>query len=156
VQLAESNSGQLVLQEWAWTTDRWVAGERRVLEETAVNADAISAIAAPDGQIAVMYGSLIDRDGTLTDEIIYTGRQWQVEDPTASRTPLPTLTPTPEVLPTETPVPQPSPTPTATLSPVENGGPLSGSSGGIIVGVVVALVLVAAIFAIGWRMTRAR
>jgi hypothetical protein len=156
VQLAESNSGQLILQEWIWMTDRWVAGERRILQETAVNADAIAAIAAPDGQIAVMYGSLIEQDGALTDEIIYTGRQWVAENPSVSRTPLPTLTPTPEVIPTETPFPEPTPTPTATLPPVQNTGALSGSSGGIIVGVVVALVLVIAIFAIGWRMTRAR
>lgn len=156
VQLAESTAGQLVLQEWVWTTDRWVAGERRILQDTAVNADAISAIAAPDGQIAVMYGSLIDDGTTLTDEIVYTGRQWQVDDPNTTRTPLPTLTPTPEVLPTETPIPQPSPTPTATLAPVQNSGPISGSSGGIIVGVFVALLLVGGIFAIGWRRARAK
>lgn len=156
VQLAESNSGQLLLQEWVWTTDRWVEGERRILQETAVNADAISAIAAPDGQIAVIYGSLIDNGTTLIDEIVYTSRQWQVEDSSATRTPLPTLTPTPEVLPTETPMPQPSPTATATLAPVRNVSPLNGSSGGIIVGVVVALLLVAVIFAIGWRVARSK
>ena len=156
VQLAESTAGQLVLQEWVWTTDRWVDGERRVLQNTAVNADAISAIAGPDGQIAVMYGSLIDDGTTLTDEIIYTAREWQVDDSSVTRTPLPTLTPTPEALPTETPLPQPSPTPTPTLAPVRGVNPLSGSSGGIIVGVMVALVLVGAIFAIGWRITRAK
>ena len=156
VQLAESNSGQLVLQQWVWNTDRWVQGERRILEDTAVNADAISAIAAPDGQIAVMYGSLISDGSTLTDEIIYTGRQWVVEDASVTRTPLPTLTPTPEVLPTETPIPQPSPTPTATLAPVQNTGLLTSSSGGIIIGVLVALVLVVGIFAFVWRLSRAK
>ncbi len=156
VQLAETNAGQLVLQEWIWTGDRWIGGERRELQDTAVNADAISAIAAPDGQIAVMYGSLIGDEATLTDELFYISRQWQVDDPEMTRTPLPTITPTPEVLPTETPVPPPSPTPTATLAPVQNTGPLGGSSGGIIVGVVVALLLVAIIFTIGWRITRAK
>lgn len=156
VQLAETNGGQLVLVEWIWTGDRWISNERRELQETAVNADAISAIAAPNGQIAVMYGSLIGNGTTLTDELIYTSRQWQVEDPEVTRTPLPTITPTPEVLPTETPIPLPSPTPTSTLAPVQNAGPLSGSSGGIIVGVVVALLLVAIIFTIGWRITRAK
>jgi len=156
VQLAESNAGQLLLQEWVWTTDRWVQGERRILQETAVNADAIAAIAAPDGQIGVLYGSLIADGTTLIDEIIYTSRQWQVEDTTVTRTPLPTITPTPEVLPTETPIPQPSPTPTATLAPVQPVSPLAGSSGGIIVGVVVALLLVAIIFAIGWRIVRSK
>lgn len=156
VQLTESNSGQLVLQEWIWTTDRWETGERRVLQDTAVNADAISAIAAPDGQIAVIYGSLIDDGTTLTDEIIYTSRQWQVDELAATRVPLPTLTPTPEVLPTETPIPQPTPTPTATLAPVQNASPLTGSSGGIIVGVVVALLLVGGIFVFGWRTSHSK
>ncbi|GJM40215.1 MAG: hypothetical protein DHS20C20_04970 [Ardenticatenaceae bacterium] len=156
VQLAETNAGQLVLLEWVWTGDRWISGERRELQETAVNADAISAIAAPNGQIAVMYGSLIGDGTTLTDKLIYISRQWQVEDPEITRTPLPTITPTPEVIPTETPIPPPSPTPTATLAPVQNTGPLGGSSGGIIVGVVVALLLVAIIFTIGWRISRAK
>jgi hypothetical protein len=156
VQLAESNSGQLVLQEWIWTVDRWVPGERRILQDTAVNADAIAAIADPSGQIAVIYGSLFTEGSTLIDEFIYTGRQWQVNELEATRTPLPTLTPTPEVLPTETPIPQPTPTPTATLAPVQNTGPLSSSSGGIIVGVVVALFLVAVIFAFGWRVARSK
>lgn len=156
VQLAESNAGQLVLQEWIWAIDRWVMGERRVLDETAVNADAITAIAAPSGQIAVMYGSLINDGVTLRDEIIYTGREWQVEDAGATRTPLPTLTPTPEVVATETPIPSPTPEPTATLPPVQNVSPLSGSSGGIIVGVVVALLLAGGIFAFGWRISRSK
>lgn len=156
VQLAESNSGQLVLQEWIWTVDRWVAGERRILQDTAVNADAIAALADPNGQIAVLYGSLVMDGTTLTDEIIYTGRQWQVDELQATRTPLPTLTPTPEVLPTETPIPQPTPTPTATLAPVQKTGPLSSSSGGIIVGVVVAFMLVGIIFAFGWRVARSK
>jgi BNR repeat-like domain len=156
VQLAESNAGQLLLQEWIWTTDRWVEGERRILQETAVNADAISAIVAPDGQIGVMYGSLIDDGTTIIDKMIYTERQWQVEESVATRTPLPTLTATPELLPTETPIPQPTPTVTATLAPVQNVSPLSSSSGGIIVGVIVALLLVAIIFAIGWRITRSK
>ncbi|MCB9007751.1 MAG: exo-alpha-sialidase [Ardenticatenaceae bacterium] len=156
VQLAETNAGQLVLQEWVWTVDRWVAGDRRTLQDTAVNADAIAAIADPKGQIAVMYGSLITEDATLIDEIIFTGRQWQVDESQPTRTPLPTLTPTPEVLPTETPIPQPTPTPTATLAPVQNVSPLSGSSGGIVVGVVVALLLVGGIFAFGWRAARSK
>ena len=156
VQLAESNAGQLVLQEWVWTEDRWVDGERRILQDTAVNADAIAAIAGPDGQIAVMYASSINDGVTLTDEIIYTSRQWQVDDSEVTRTPLPTLTPTPEVLPTETPVPQPSPTPTATLAPVQNTSPLSGSSGGIIIGVIVALILVVIIFVVGSRIARSK
>ena len=156
VQLAESNAGQLVLQEWVWTIDRWIEGDRRTLQETAVDADAIAAIAVPDGQIGVLYGSLIDDGTTIIDEIVYTSRQWQVEDAEATRTPLPTLTPTPEVLPTETPIPQPSPTPTATLAPVQPVSPLASSSGGIIVGVVVALLLVVIIFAIGWRITRSK
>jgi hypothetical protein len=156
LQLAETNGGQLVLQEWVWATDRWVEGERRTLQDTAVNADAIAAIAAPDGRIAVMYGSLITGDTTVTDEIIYTGRQWQVDESEVTRTPLPTLTPTPEIVPTETPQPEPTPTPTATLAPVQNVSPLSGSSGGIIVGVFVAIVLVGAIFAFGWRMARSK
>ena len=156
VQLAETNSGQLVLQEWVWAADRWVAGERRDLQNTAVNADSIAALAAPDGQIAVLYGSLISQNATLTDEIIYTSRQWLVEETDITRTPLPTITPTPEIVPTETPIPPPTPTPTATLAPVQNAGPLSGSSGGIIVGVVVAIVLVVVIFTFGWRITRAK
>ncbi|MCP4421654.1 MAG: exo-alpha-sialidase [Chloroflexi bacterium] len=156
IQLAESNAGQLVLQEWIWLADRWVVGERRVLQETTLAADAIAAIAAPDGQIGVMYGSLMDDGTILTDEIIYTSRQWQVDDLAVTRTPLPTLTPTPEVLPTETLIPQPMPTPTATLAPVQNVSPLSGSSSGIIVGGIVALLLVAIIFAIGWRVTRSK
>jgi hypothetical protein len=156
LQLAETNGGQLVLQEWVWATDRWVEGERRALQDTAVNADAIAAIAAPDGRIAVIYGSLITGDTTVTDEIIYTGRQWQVDESEVTRTPLPTLTPTPEIVPTETPQPEPTPTPTATLAPVQNVSPLSGSSGGIIVGVFVAIVLVGAIFAFGWRMARSK
>jgi hypothetical protein len=156
VQLAESNAGLLVLQEWIWKMDRWVAGDRRTLQDTAVNADAIAAIADPNGQIAVIYGSLITDGTTLIDEINYTGRQWQVDELQATRIPLPTLTPTPEVLPTETPIPQPTPTPTATLAPVQNTGPLSSSSGGIIVGVVVALILVGIIFAFGWRAARSK
>jgi hypothetical protein len=156
LQLAETNAGQLVLQEWVWTTDRWVEGERRALQNTAVNADAIAAIANPNGQIAVMYGSLTSEGAAVTDEIFYTGRQWQVDESEATRTPLPTLTPTPEIVPTETPQPEPSPTPTPTLAPVQNINPLSGSSGGIIVGVFVAVVLVGAIFAFAWRMTRSK
>ncbi len=156
LQLAETNSGQLVLQDWVWATDRWVEGERRALQDSAENADAIAAIANPDGEIAVMYGSLIINDTAVTDEIFYTGRQWQVSEAEATRVPLPTLTPTPEIVPTETPQPEPSPTPTATLAPVQNVSPLSGSSGGIIVGVFVAIVLVGAIFGIGWRMTRSK
>lgn len=156
LQLAETNAGQLVLQEWVWTIDRWVQGERRALQDTAVNADAIAAIADPGGQIAVMYGSLIASDTAVIDEIIYTGRQWVVDESAATRVPLPTLTPTPEFVPTETPQPEPTPTATATLAPVQNVSPLSGSSGGIIVGVFVALVLVGAIFAFGWRMTRTK
>ncbi len=156
IQLAESNAGQLVLQEWVWTVDRWVAGERRTLQDTAMSADSIAAIADPNGRIAVMYGSLITSGNTVTDEIVYTGRDWQVDESQATRTPLPTLTPTPEVTPTETPIPQASPTPTPTLAPVQQVSPLSGSSGGIIVGVVVALLLVAGIFTMGWRMSRSR
>ena len=103
-----------------------------------------------------MYGSLIDDGTTVIDKMIYTERQWQVADPVATRTPLPTLTPTPELLPTETPIPQPTPTATATLAPVQNVNPLNSSSGGIIVGVIVALLLVAIIFAIGWRIARSK
>ena len=154
IQLAESTAGQLVLQEWVWTVDRWVLGDRRILQDAAINADSVAAIAAPDGQIAVMYGSLIRSGSTLTDEIVFTGRQWLVDETEVTREPLPTLTPTPEILPTETPIPEASPTPTPTLAPVQNTGPLGGSSGGIIVGVVVALILVGAIFAFGWRMSR--
>ncbi|MCA9916346.1 MAG: exo-alpha-sialidase [Anaerolineales bacterium] len=155
--LAENNASQLVLQEWVWRTDRWVEGEQQMLQETAVNADAISAIAAPDGQIAVMYGSLIlQEDDSLIDEMIYTGRQWPVDDLSVTRAPLPTLTPTPVVQPTNTPIPEPSPTPTATLAPVQPVDTLSGGSGGIIVGVAVAVVLVLVIFALGWRTIRAR
>jgi hypothetical protein len=156
IHLAESTSGQLVLQEWVWTVDRWVAGNQRILQDSAINADAIAAIAAPDGQIAVMYGSLVRSGSNLTDEIIFTGRQWLVAETEVTREPLPTLTPTPEVLPTETPIPEASPTPTPTLAPVQNTGPLSGGSGGIIVGVVVALILVVIIFGIGWRMSRTK
>ena len=156
VQLAESNAGQLVLQEWIWTEDRWVGGERRILPDTAVNADAISAIAAPDGQIAVLYSSFINDGSVIKDEIIYTSRQWQVDDSSVTREPLPTLTATPEILPTETPIPQATPTATATLAPVVNAGPLSSSSGGIIVGVVVALVLVGIMFFFGSRAARSK
>lgn len=156
IQLAESNAGQLVLQEWVWTVDRWVAGERRILQDTAVNADAIAAIADPGGRIVVMYGSLITNGATVTDEIIYTGREWQVDESAATRTPLPTLTPTPEITPTETPMPQPTPTPTPTLAPVQRVRPLSSSSGGIIIGIFVTLVLVGTIFAFSWRRMRTR
>jgi hypothetical protein len=154
--LAESNAGELLLQEWVWATDRWVAGERRVLQDTAVNAHSIAAIAGPDGQIAVLYSSQINDDLLARDEITFTGRQWQVNDAEVTRTPLPTLTSTPEILPTETPMPQPTPTATATLAPVQNLSPLSSSSGGIIVGVVVALLLVAGAFIVGWRISRSK
>ena len=154
--LAESNAGELLLQEWVWETDRWVAGERRVLQDTAVRASAISAIAGPDGRIAVLYASQINDDLLARDEITFTGRQWQVNESEATRTPLPTLTPTPEILPTETPISPPTPTATATLAPVQNLNPLSSSSGGIVVGVVVALLLVAVVFTIGWRISRSK
>lgn len=156
LQLAESTAGQLALQEWVWRTDRWLAGEQQILQETAVNADTISAVAVPGGQIAVMYGSLLSEEGVVTDTMIYTDRQWEAPDTAVTPVPLPTLTPTPQAPPTNTAVPQPSPTPTATLAPVEDTPPLTSSSGGIIVGIAVSLVLVVAIFAFGWRTIRSR
>lgn len=156
MQLAENNANQLVLQEWGWTTDRWVPGEQRLLEATAVNADAISAVAGPDGQIAVLYGSLFTNGTTVRDEIVYTSRQGELSGDIGTRAPLPTLTPTPEVVATETPMPQPTPTATATLAPVQNLSPINSSFGGIAVGVVAALVLVGVIFFFGWRLVRSR
>ncbi|MEZ4593086.1 MAG: exo-alpha-sialidase [Chloroflexota bacterium] len=156
LQLAEGTAGQLVLQEWVWRTDRWLEGERRVLQETAVNADTISAVAAPNGQIAVMYGTLLSEEGVVSDTLIYTNRQWEVPEAALTQVPLPTLTPTPQLLPTNTAVPQASSTPTATLSPVLDTPPLSSGSGGIIVGAAVALLLVVTIFVIGWRAIRTR
>lgn len=156
LQLAQNNADQLLLQEWVWTTDRWVASEQRVMDETAVDADTISAVAGPDGQIAVLFGSLFANGTTVRDQLIYTSRQGVLTDAAVTQTPLPTLTPTPEVLPTETPMPQPSPTATATLAPVQNLSPLNSNIGGIIVGVLVALLLVGAIFVIGWRIVRSR
>lgn len=157
LQLAEGTGGQLVLQEWVWRTDRWLEGDRQFLQETAVNADAISAVAAPNGQIAAMYGTLLlSEEGVASDTMIYTDRQWAAPEVAMTPVPLPTLTSTPELLPTNTAVPQTSPTPTATLSPVQDIPPLSGGSGGIVVGVAVSLVLVATIFALGWRTIRSR
>lgn len=156
LQLAQNNADQLLLQEWVWTTDRWVASEQRVMDETAVDADTISAVAGPDGQIAVLFGSLFANGTTVRDQLIYTSRQGVLTDAAVTQTPLPTLTPTPEVLPTETPMPQPSPTATATLAPVQNLSPLNSNIGGIIVGVLVALLLVGAISVIGWRIVRSR
>lgn len=156
LQLAQNNANQLVLQEWSWNIDRWTANEQRLLQDTAVNADAISAVAGPDGQIAVLFGSLFTNGATVSDEIVYTSRQGELPADAVTRTPLPALTPTPEVLPTETPTPSPTPLATVTLAPVQNLSPLSGNSGGIIVGVAVALLLVGIIFVLGWRVVRSR
>lgn len=156
LQLAENNANQLVLQEWSWTTDRWTANEQRLLQDTAVNADAITAVAGPDGQIAVLFGSLFTTGATVHDGIVYTNRQAELPASAVTRTPLPTLTPTPELLPTETPVAQPTPTATATLAPVQNLSPLDSSIGGIVVGVAAALLLVGVIFVFGWRLVRSR
>jgi len=157
VQLAQSNSGQLVLQQWLWTEERWLLGDRRVLSDTNLEADSISAIAAPDGSVAVIYGALLTNAETaqFDDTLVYVDRQWE-DRSEATRTPLPTLTPTPEPLPTNTPVIEPSPTPTATFAPAVSPGLLGSSTGGFVVGIAAAILVVTVIFAVGWRIVRSR
>jgi hypothetical protein len=96
-----------------------------------------------------------DQAGVFNHYIYYTSRQLDVTGETIAI--VPTLTPTPELTPTASPTPPPPPTPTPQLNNVDlgqNNSPLSGSSGGLIIGVSLAFVIVALAFGVGIRMRK--
>ncbi len=161
-QLAESNTGDLLLQEWLWDGLRWEAGESADLGDVATNASAISAVAAPDSTLGVLYTTLFfdETAEKLQDSVYYVYRLWDAPD--VLPTPPPTLTPTPPPAPTETPIPEPSPTPTVSLAALaEQGiapGPLRADSpiGGILFGLIPATLLLLIVSAIAIRIIRAK
>ncbi|MCA9921105.1 MAG: exo-alpha-sialidase [Anaerolineales bacterium] len=162
LQLAETNETDLLLQEWIWNGERWTSGEALDLGLTAVGADAITAVQVPDGALGIIYSTLLmdTETAALEDYLIYTSRS--LADPEFEPTPLPTLTPTPLPTATLTPTPAPSPTPTVAIpqfgseQPGFALGPISAnsSSGGIILGVLPAVLIVGLVFAVGFWLVR--
>lgn len=161
-QLAQSNTGQLLLQEWLWDGSRWQPGQNADLGELATNADTVAAAAAPDNTLGIMYGSLLldEESGLLHNYLQYTNRLW--EAPGELPTPLPTLTPTPLPEPTQTPIPEPSLSPTIPLSTIASQGGSAGVMGSnnpigsILFGIVPAALLVLVAFVFGLRLVRSK
>lgn len=154
LQLAESDDGQLTLQEWLWLDEHWQLGEDLALHEGATEASAITALAAPDSSIAVVYASLLldEISGQWGSYFFYTSRSW--EAPQVTATSLSPLTPTPVPAATSTPSPTPLPTATLTLSDLlEENGELQSTSlvtsdptGGLLLGLLPAILLVVGVF----------
>ncbi|MCP5100991.1 MAG: exo-alpha-sialidase, partial [Chloroflexi bacterium] len=158
LQLAETNEAELLLQEWIWDGERWQKGDPLDLGLYAVGADALTAVQAPDGNLGVIYGTLLMDEDTAEPEdyLVYTSRM--LAETGFEPTPLPTLTPTPIPTGTPTPLPEPEPTPTVSLPPIDNNpdssfsvGPISSttSSGGILLGALPAALFVVVVFGIG-------
>ena len=162
IQLARNVvDGRQMLLEWLWDGARWRLGEGRVLDPGVIEAEGITAVAAPDGRLGVIYANLFldEISGQLQNALFYTERLWNVA---AVPTPLPTLTPTPQPLPTFTPAPQPSPTPTigfSTALDADEGfhlGPLSVNDDvdRLLLSVIPALLIIIIVFVIGLRAAR--
>ena len=157
MQLGETADGSLILLEWLWVDGNWLAGDRRLLGDNVVQMREIEAIAGPGNQIGVLFGGIFTEsdEDVLVDTLVYTRRDWSV-DLDSVPTPLPTPTAAPTMTPTSTPPVEPTPPPTPTLAPVATPGPLASSSGGLIVGAGITLLLVSVAFVFGLRRMRAR
>ncbi len=129
-----------------------------------MGADALTAVQDPNGKLGILYSTLLINpvDNKLEDYLLYTSRQ--LEETGFEPTRLPTLPPTPSPLPTSTPSPAPTATATVAL-PQVNNNPETGisigsinsntQSGGILLGVLPALLLVVLVFGVGfWFMRR--
>ncbi len=162
LQLARSVvDGQQMLLEWLWDGAQWRLGEGSVLEQDAIEAEGITAVAAPDGRLGVIFANLFldEVSGQLQNALFYTERMW---DTSAVPTPLPALTATPQPSPTHTPPPQISPTPTIGFSTdvgADEGlqvGPLSVNDDvdRLLLSVIPALIIIIVVFVIGLRAAR--
>lgn len=154
----DASLGQLVLQHYTWGGDSW-SSEASLSLGLGVNTPVtgLSTDITPDGRMDVLYSTdeYSDQAGVFNHYIYYTSRQLDVTGETIAI--VPTLTPTPELTPTASPTPPPPPTPTPQLNNVDlgqNNSPLSGSSGGLIIGVSLAFVIVALAFGVGIRMRK--
>lgn len=145
-----------LLQQWQWEEDSWRQMDVLTLGSL-LDANTVSAVAAPDGNLSVLYGYVaVDvENNRLLGRLRHTNRDWAV--PLVTATPLPPLTPTPVPDPTETPVPTPAPTATIELvtTAVEEPSPLSGFNP-LIVSVGLAALLVIVVFVFGLRATRSQ
>ena len=161
LQLGQNSNADLLLLEWAWDGARWEPGNPLQLGATSLGADALHAAFLPSGELGVIYGALVidPATGDIEDNLLFTSREL---DPLAiEATPLPTLTPTPQPTSTAVPTSTPTPEPTVQLPPVINDdgnsvGPIntSSQSGGILIGVLPALLIVGIFFAAGFWLIR--
>ncbi len=163
VQLAETNEAELLLNEWIWDGERWQQGVPLDLGLRAVGADALTAVQDPNGRLGILYSTLLINpvDNKLEDYLLYTSRQ--LEETGFEPTRLPTLTPPPLPSPTGTPLPAATATATVTLPQVNNNpeagisvGPIDSNTqaGGILLGVLPALILVVSIVGVGFWFIR--
>ena len=159
IQLAETNSAELLLHEWIWDGERWQEGAPLDLGLQAVGADALTAVQDPAGNLGVLYSTLLlNTDGNEPEDyLLYTSRQ--LEETGFEPTRLPTLTPTLLPPPTSTPIPAPTATATVTLPQINNNpetgisvGPIDSNTqtGGILLGVLPAILLVVIVFGAGF------
>jgi hypothetical protein len=157
VQMYLEDGNKSILRNWQWDGEQWAAGVNLHLGDSdGVQFLDIAANASPASRLEIVFSSedLLARDQLLNNDMHYTvryiGESPTIQVPSNNLTPTPAPSPTLQAIPTPTNAPTEFiPTPTVSLA---NLGPRPSTSEssyqGLIYGGVIAVIIVAVIFAV--------
>jgi hypothetical protein len=146
-----------LLQRYAWEGQRW--GVRETVNLGAEPIEALAASVGPDNSLSVVYvQTRFDEDGEIQ------GSQFNFIDrllapPALEPTPLPELTPTPTLAVDSGSDPEIQPSPTVHFPTAPSTDPLIdlfGSSGGLVIGLLAATVVMIVLIIIGRALNKRR
>ncbi|HLE16323.1 MAG TPA: sialidase family protein [Anaerolineales bacterium] len=156
LQIVQGSTGRFILRHWIWEDERWSVNENVELGyEPTSQISAMGVTASPNGKLDLIYSTIkgTELSGVLQYAISYLDRPLElpVDLPALqANTPAPTALPSPPAQPTFEPASTIQPTPTPDLSGLSLAGP-SGSGGssttGVVIGVVLSGLIVAAVLA---------
>ena len=141
LQLSESSSDELALQEWIWDGARWSRGERQKLGPGSLTSNnSLAANITSQGSLGVLITKLVGDDLTQGMELIFMERLLEdvaIINPTTTPTPQSELEPQSGTTATPTMTSEPTQTPEADqVGSSDQSGSTTGSSNSIIYGVV--------------------
>jgi hypothetical protein len=165
LQVTTGEDDTVRLREWMWQDSIWLISDEIELPTESAVSPMLSTDVSRDGRLLTIYSSvIIDQDSMEQHSSIFsTGRLYDTSIDTGAlqSTPIPTVEPSG----TGTPLPEPLPaTPPPTLPPIEGSssglqlGPIdtSTSTGGMVVGILAAALIIVIVFVIGSRLRRPR